>query len=114
VFTTQQPVIVAIAQPSDAEFQSAEAALSRLASAINRNDESRRFEFVDRAGPKLRGVARQGACEHCRFGGDGTPLDAVPLPQLKGRWLTGTTRFGFNVGLGQVCFHVPVRHAQWE
>jgi hypothetical protein len=33
-----------------------------------------------------------------------TPLDAVPLPQLKGRWLTGTTRFGFNVGLGQFVF----------
>lgn len=110
VFTSTQPVSVAVEQPTEAQFQSAQGKLARLHQAIFNNQEIA-ADFTaadinaliarDPAFAGMRGRVHVGIADSIVTLQLSTPLTALPLPKLKNRWFNGTVSFQFSYNLGQ-------------
>jgi len=110
LFTSTQPVNVPVEQPTDAQFQAAEAKLARLHQAIANNQEIA-IDFTaadinaliarDPGFAGVRGRVHVAIADSIVTLQLSAPLTHLPLPKLKERWFNGTARFEFTYHLGQ-------------
>ena len=115
LFTSKTPANIQVEQPSNAAFQTAEAALAKLREAISKNQETTvTFTAVDLNAliardlsfSGLQGPARISIADSIMTLELSSPLDDVLLPKLKGRWFNGTVSFSFTYNPGQFVFVV--------
>lgn len=115
MFTSDQPANVVIEQSNDIAYQSAKNAMARLGSAISRNESTtitltaadvNALISRDPGFAEFRGKARVNIEDSVITLETSAPLDRVPLPKLKGRWINGTASGSFSYALGQFVFAI--------
>jgi len=113
MFTSRQPADVRIANVSDVDLHNAERKLNQLGQAAANNEETT-VEFTaaelnamiarEPLFAELNNRVRIAMADSLMNVEMSAPLDAAPLPKLRGRWLNGGARFGFSFSLGEFAF----------
>ena len=125
MFTSRQPADVRIANVSDVDLHNAERKLNQLGQAAANNEETT-VEFTaaelnamiarEPLFAELNNRARIAMADSLISVEMSAPLDAAPLPKLRGRWLNGGARFGFSFGLGRhlIAASTTASGARWR